>query len=57
MTYEQERLFEAVKKLQSLCEDFNCDDCPMYSEMGCRLVNREPYEWDLDVVEAEMYGY
>ena len=55
MTYEQEQLFEAVKKLQSLCEDSNCDDCPMYSEMGCRLVNREPYEWDLDVVEA-VYG-
>ena len=55
MTYEQEQLFEAAKKLQSLCETFMCDDCPMYSEMECRLVNREPYDWDLDVVEA-IYG-
>lgn len=55
MTYEQEQLFEAAKKLQKVCENFLCEECPMYTEMGCRLVNREPYEWDLDVVEA-VYG-
>ena len=33
MTYEQEQLFEVAKKLQSLCEDFNCDDCPINSMM------------------------
>ena len=55
MTYEQEQLFEAAKKLQKTCENFLCEECPMYTEMGCRLVNREPYEWNLDVVEA-VYG-
>ena len=55
MTYEQEQLFEAAKKLQKVCENFLCEECPMYTEMGCRLVNREPYEWNLDVVEA-VYG-
>ena len=55
MTYEQEQLFEAAKKLQDMCDLFLCEECPMYTEGGCRLVNREPHEWDLDVVEA-VYG-
>ena len=41
--------------MQGMCDLVLCEEGPMYTEMGCRLVNREPYEWDLDVVEA-VYG-
>ena len=57
MTYEQGQLFEAAKKLQKVCENFLCEECPMYTEIGCRLINAQPNEWDLHTVEAEMYGY
>ena len=48
MTYEQEQLFEAAKKLQSLCETFMCDDCPLYGYTGCKLEWSTPAAWDLD---------
>ena len=55
MTYEQEQLFEAAKKLQDMCDLFLCEECPMYTGMGCRLVNREPSEGGLEVGEG-VYG-
>ena len=53
MTYEQEQLFEAAKKLQDMCETFMCEDCPFYGATGCNLDFSTPAEWDLDRMVEE----
>ena len=53
MTYEQEQLFEAAKKLQKVCDLFLCEECPMYTEMRCRQKNRETNKREKEVEEEK----
>lgn len=50
MSYSNKQLYDALSLIKSICENHDCDDCPMYDKGTCKVSSDEmcPADWALN---------
>lgn len=45
--YSQEEIVEMLKAIKKICENNECDECPIGIGADCRICEHTPQHWDV----------